>query len=121
MFLKFSRVFRRNTNPVTVEDGNGGDNSVIYQVQGSSSETTEVPSSGSKWKGDPWESSGTAPPAKYQKFELKSEEKLNSWDLLPELASHVNRYMATHRTEKQIRDKILINDPVPSDLSVPKI
>ena len=36
-----SRVFRRNTDPVTVEDENSGDNPVIPQVQGSSRETTE--------------------------------------------------------------------------------
>ena len=55
---------------------------------------------------------------KYQRFELESEEKLNSWDLLPELASYVNRYMATYKTEKEIRETNLINISVSSNLKV---
>ena len=77
MFLMFSRVFCRDTNPITVENENTGDSPVIPQVQGSSSETTEAQSSGGKRKRDPFESAGTAPPAKYQKFELEYQEKLN--------------------------------------------
>lgn len=66
----FSRVFCRNTNPITVEDENTGDKSVIPQVQGSSSETTEAQSSGGKWKRNPLETAETASPAKYQRFEF---------------------------------------------------
>ena len=51
-------------------------------------------------------------------FEVESEEKLNSWDLLPEPGSYVSRYMATHKMEKEIRERILINTPVPSNLKV---
>ena len=42
MFLKFSRVFRRNTDSSTVEDKNAVDNPIVTQAQGSSSETTLV-------------------------------------------------------------------------------
>ena len=114
----FSQVFRKNTDPIALKDEDTADNSVISQVQGSSSEATDAQSSGCKWKGCSLESAGTAPPAKYQRLELEFEEKLNSWDLLPELFSYVNRYMATHRTEKKNRKKILINNPVLSNLKV---
>ena len=114
----FSQVFCKNTDPIALKDENTADNSVIRQVQGSSSEATDAQSSACKWKGCSLESAGTAPPAKYQRLELESEEKLNSWDLLPELASYVNRYMTTHRKEKKIREKILINIPVLSNLKV---
>ena len=110
----FSQVFCKNTDPIALKDENTADNSVIRQVQGSSSEATDAQSSACKWKGCSLESAGTAP----QRLELESEEKLNSWDLLPELASYVNRYMTTHRTEKKIREKILINIPVLSNLKV---
>ena len=42
-------------------------------------------------KRDLLESAGTTPTAKYQMFELESEETLYSWDLLPESASYINR------------------------------
>ena len=44
-----------------------------------------------KKKRDLLESAGTTPTAKYQRFKLESEETLYSWDLLPELASYINR------------------------------
>ena len=65
----FSRVFCRNTYPITVED-DPVDNSVIPQVQEIISETTEAQSSGGKWKINPLETAGTASPAKYQSFEF---------------------------------------------------
>ena len=81
----FSRVFRRNTDSVggfaipqdhhirsKVQDENTG-NPVIPQVQGSSNEISDDQSSSIKRKRDPLENAGTTPPAKYQKFQLKSE------------------------------------------------
>ena len=118
ILLIFSRVFHRKTDPVTVEDENAGDNSVIPQVQGSSSETTVVQSSGIKRKGDPLESASTAPSAKYQRSGLESEEKWNSLDLLPYISSYVNWFMATHSYEKEIREKSLIRTPVSSNFKV---
>ena len=66
----FSRVFCRNTDPITVEDENARGNLVIPQVQGSIGETTEAQPSGGKCKGNPLETVGTASPAKYQSFEF---------------------------------------------------
>ena len=54
-------------------------------------ETTDAQLSDSKKKRDLLESAGTTPTAKYQMFELESEETLYSWDLLPEFASYINR------------------------------
>ena len=69
----FSQVFCKNTDPIALKDENTADNSVIRQVQGSSSEATDAQSSACKWKGCSLESAGTAPPAKYQRLELESE------------------------------------------------
>ena len=111
----FSRVFRRNTTTTVVEDETN--DNPAPQVQGSSNESTEAQPSGSKRKGDNLESeSSAAPPTKYQRFELDSEEDLNAWDLLPELASYVNRYMSTHKTDKEIKDKILASVPLPNSV-----
>lgn len=81
----FSRDFRRNTESVggfaipqdhhirgKVQDENTG-NPVIPQVQGSSSEISDDQFSSSKRKVDPLENAGTTSLAKYEKFQLKSE------------------------------------------------
>ena len=56
---------------------------------------------------------------KYQKFELESHEKLNSWDFLMELPSFVNRYITTHKREEEITEKIFVNNPVSNNTKVP--
>ena len=47
---------------------------------------------------------------------MDPEEDLNAWDLLPEHASYVNRYMSTHKTDKEIKDKILASVPLPNSV-----
>ena len=65
------------------------------------------------------ENIATVPVTKYQKFELGSHEKLNSWDFPMELPSFVNRYITTHKREEEITEKIFVNNPVSNNMKVP--
>ena len=57
-------------------------------------------------------------PAKYSRFELEGESNSKGWDLSSGLASYLNKYMSIHVPEKDIREKILQNNPVPRNVKV---
>ena len=109
-----SRVFRRNTsvhtNAVPVE------HPVEPQVQGTSNAHTEIQSSSGKRKQSRNEE--TEIPTKYSRFELEGESNSKGWDLSSGLASYLNKYMSTHVSEKDIRERILQNNPVPRNVKV---
>ena len=110
----FSRVFRRNisvhTNAEPVEQP------VEPQVQGTSNAHTEIQSSSGKRKQSRNEE--TEIPAKYSRFELEGESNGKGWDLSSGLSSYLNKYMSIHVSEKDIREKILQNNPVPRNVKI---
>ena len=110
----FSRVFRRktsvHTSPMPVE------HPVELQLQVTSNAHTEIQSSSGKRKHSSNEE--TEIPAKYIRFELESEDSSKGWDLSSGLASYINKYMSIHVPEKDIREKILQNNPVPRNVKV---
>ena len=88
------------------------------QVQGASNAHTEIqPSSGERKQSSTEE---TEIPAKYIRFELEGESSSwdFGWDLSSGLASYINKYMSIHVQEKDVREKILQNNPVPQNVKV---
>ena len=88
------------------------------QVQGASNAHTEIqPSSGKRKQSSTEE---TEIPAKYIRFELEGESSSwdFGWDLSSGLASYINKYMSIHVQEKDVREKILQNNPVPQNVKV---
>ena len=77
---------------------------------------TEIQSSSGKRKQSRNEE--TELPAKYNRFELEGESISKGWDLSSGLASYLNKYMSIHLPEKDIREKILQNNPVPRNVKV---
>ena len=50
--------------------------------------------------------------SKYCRFELEPENIENEWSLPTQLASFVNKYIPTHISEKDMREKILRTNPI---------
>ena len=104
----FSRIFRRNTNILT-------QNPVEPWVHGSEiTDPTEIQSSGGKRKLSDQSEDGTA--SKYCRFELEPENIENEWNLPTQLASYVCKYISTHISEKDIREKILTTNTIPHNV-----
>ena len=115
----FSCIFRRNTNiPTTVRKINITDPTEIQSSGGQrgdhANNPTEIQSSGGKKKQSDQSEDGTV--AKHCRFELEPENMENEWNLPTQLASYVNKYMATHISEKDIREKILKTNPIPHNV-----
>ena len=49
---------------------------------------------------------------------MEGESISKGWDLSSGLASYLNKYMPIHLPEKDIREKILQNNPVPRNVKV---
>ena len=47
------------------------------------------------------------------RFELESQESVYCWSLPSGLASYAKQYMYLHIAEKELKDKILLTNPVP--------
>ena len=105
-----SCVLRGKTATAT----SGDEKTIITRVERGlhDTESTESQYRDNKRKGDNLENIATIPVTKYQKFELESHEKLNSWDFPMELPSFVSRYITTHKREEEITEKIFVNNPV---------
>ena len=58
------------------------------------------------------------PPEKIQRYELDEEDE-NSVVLPEELVAFVSKYTKKHISDKVIKEKILSNTPVPSNVPVP--
>ena len=61
-----------------------------------------------------------APPAKRMRFQPSGEEHLNEWELPEELAVYVNETMGKFVPEKQLKENILYENPVPNNIAQPK-
>ena len=59
--------------------------------------------------------------SKYQRFEIKAEDSSNKWDLSSELATYLNKYFINHISEKDFREKILFENPAPSNIKPAQI
>ena len=120
----FSRIFRGNTNIPTqnfvepqVQRSEITDPTEIQSSGGQTGDhnpTDKIPSSGSKRKESIQSEDGTV--SKYCRFELKPENIENEWNLPTQLASYVKKYMSTHISEKDIREKILATNPIPHNV-----
>ena len=104
----FSLVFRRNTEESQTP--------VAPQVQDDSSSSTETQSIVCKWHKKTVDVGDQQPVNKYQRFELESEDLGNSWALPSAQATYIHKYMATHISPKDIKEKILSLTPVPSNI-----
>lgn len=63
---------------------------------------------------------GTEPPYKRQRFEAVAEEDNNMYELPEELAAYVNKYLERFVPDKGLKDSILYENPVPSNVIKPK-
>lgn len=115
-----SRVLREKTATATSGDEKTINTRVERGLHNSSTESTKSQYRDNKRKGDNLENIATVQITKYQKFEMESHEKLNSCDFPMELPSFVNRYVTTHKQEEEITEKIFVNNPLPSNMKVPK-
>ena len=113
----FSRVCRRNTSVDTKEVP--VEHPVEPQVQGTSNTHAEIKSSSGKRKQSTNEETEIS--ANYIRFELEGESNSKGWDLSLGLAFYLNKYMSIHVPEKDIREKILRNNPVPRNAKVCRI
>ena len=86
------------------------------QIQGTSNAHTEIQFSSGKRKHSSNEEAESPP--KYIRFEQEGESSIKGWDLSSELPSYISRYMSIHVPEKEIREKILQNNPVPQNVEV---
>ena len=102
----FSRVFRRNTESQQIP--------VVPQVQEQTTSSTETQSSGCKRHNELVD--GELPAPKYQRLELQSDDVENSWALPSGQATYVHKYMATHVSAKDIKEKILSINPLPNNI-----
>ena len=59
--------------------------------------------------------------SKYQRFEIKAEDSSNKWYLPSELATYLNKYFINHISEKDLREKILFENPAPSNIKPAQI
>ena len=57
-------------------------------------------------------------PAKYSRFKLEDESNSKGWDFSSGFASYLNKYMSVYVPEKDIREKLLQNNPVPRNVNV---
>ena len=58
------------------------------------------------------------PKAKVQKLELFDEE--NAVELATDLAEQINNYVRRHVSDKVLKEKIMDNNPIPSNIDKPK-
>ena len=86
------------------------------QVQGTSNTHTEIQSSNGKRKQSRNEE--TEIPFKYSRFEVEDESNSKGSNLSSGLASYLNKYMSNYVPEKDIRKRILKNNPVPQNVEV---
>lgn len=56
------------------------------------------------------------PPKKIKRFELGGTDTECTWELPQGMLDYVHKYMATHASEKDIKDHILLQNPVPINL-----
>ena len=110
-----SRVLREKTATATSGDEKTINTRAERGLHNSSTESTKSQYRDNKRKGDNLENIATVQITKYQKFEMESHEKLNSCDF-----PMVNRYVTTHKQEEEITEKIFVNNPLPSNMKVPK-
>ena len=62
------------------------------------------------------------PPVKKQRFELGTDENEENWELPESNAEYIHKYMGAHIAEKEIKDSILYEHPVPSNIKkVPEL
>ena len=62
------------------------------------------------------------PPVKKQRFELGTDENEGNWELPESNAEYIHKYMGVHIAEKEIKDSILYEHPVPSNIKkVPEL
>ena len=93
----FSRVFRRNAEESQTP--------VAPQVQDDNNSSTETQSSGIKRHNETVDAGDQQPAKKYQRLELESDDLGNSWALPSRQATHVHKYMATHISPKELKEK----------------
>ena len=108
----FSRILRRQNKkneaaPATPKVQSNEES----QVQQGSTDSTKVHSS---IKRSAQEDSAT-PPAKIARFEMATSSS-RTWELPAGLADYIDRYMSHHVTDKKVKEKILTENPVPSNI-----
>ena len=54
--------------------------------------------------------------SKYKRFELDTEDSYKRWDLLPRLATDLNKNIVNHISEKDLTEKVLQEKQVPSNI-----
>ena len=107
--MMFSRLFHRDKDKQTPVDPTEQDDT-----------NTEATPSGLKRKFNENDSPAPEQTKKHQRFELENNDD-KTWDLPSGLASYVNKYMGVHISEKDIKDKILSLNPVPSNIKEPQV
>ena len=61
-------------------------------------------------------------PAKKQRFKLERDEEEASWELPESNVRYIYKYMGTHNSEKDIKESILLEHPVQSNVKkVPEL
>ena len=107
----FSLIFRRNSQNVNIQDEDEL-TPVTPQVQ--EEQVIMVQPSGSKRK---LSGAITVPPPKTQRFELTEGSKsTQAWDLPSGMVSYLHKYISVHISDKEIKDKILDDNPIPSNV-----
>ena len=66
------------------------------------------------------DSEGTKSAAKIARFELDVSTS-NAWDLPISMVEYLNKYMHIHIPDKDIKEKILKDNPVPANVKEPKV
>ena len=107
-------MFKRLNLRLTVASNNDqGENPARPQAQDKTQEETSDDSTEIQ--------SGSEPIAKRRRFELDSSNEM-SWELKQELVDYIHKYMKVHVSDKEIKDNVLYDNPVPSNIrEVPQL
>ena len=107
-------MFKRLNLRLTVASNNDqGENPARPQAQDKTQEETSDDSTEIQ--------SGSEPIAKRRRFELDSSNEM-SWELKQELVDYIHKCMKVHVSDKEIKDNVLYDNPVPSNIrEVPQL
>ena len=107
-------MFKRLNLRLTVASNNDqGENPARPQAQDKTQEETSDDSTEIQ--------SGLEPIAKRKRFKLDSSNEM-SWELKQELVDYIHKYMKVHVSDKEIKDNVLYDSPVPSNIrEVPQL
>ena len=92
------------------------DNEVAFVTQQelNSIPDTEIQSGDGEKEEDPPQD--IEPPQKRQRFELGADNHDNDWELPSCLVEYIHKYMKSHVSEKDIKEKVLIENPAPTNI-----